>query len=133
MIFVIAGNQEQAYQYINRKIEERVKNGEEVSKINDYKYVYDVTTLRGIHNPRGVFIGTWKKRKDIFDIVSTLRQNCNPPNKALIKIWQDLTIEDNKTDWSQVYNGEISMAAKMLSDAIDAEVLHKMIKNTMET
>jgi hypothetical protein len=90
MIFVVAGNHEQAYQYINKKLEERIRNGEEVSRVDDYSYVRDVMTLKGISNPRGVFIGTWKERKDILEIVQTLMMNSINPNPVVGKIWKEL-------------------------------------------
>lgn len=137
MIFVIAGNQEEAYQYINRKLEERIRNGEVVSKIDDYKYVYSIDTLRGVQNPSGVFIGSWRMRQDIFDIVGILRQNCNPPNKALKDIWKSLNFQfkgQGATKLKPVQGGwinetaAIEEAAKLLANEIDREVLENALK-----
>ena len=93
MIYVVAGNHEEAYQYINRKLEERIRNGEQTSKIDDYTYVRDVNVLRGILNPKGVFIGSWKDRKDIGDIVQQLVVTQSHVNPVLIKILKQLKLK----------------------------------------
>lgn len=72
MKYIIAGKEPEAYEYINRKLEERIRNGEKVSSIDDYKYVHSIDVLRGIRNPTGVFIGTWIERKDLAGIFQTL-------------------------------------------------------------
>lgn len=90
MIFVVAGTEPQAYEYINRKLEERLRNGEEVSKVDDYKYVHGPDVLRGVRDPRGVFIGTWRERKDIKEIVETLLMQSVHVNPTLGKIWKEL-------------------------------------------
>jgi hypothetical protein len=125
--YVVAGNHEQAYQYINRKIEERVRNGEEVSKINDYSYVRDVTTLRGVSNPKGVFIGSWKERKDIKDIVQQLMVSQTHVNPVLIKIWKEVRNEPSNAAPIQPSQG-ILRGAEMLAQAIDEEVLAQALK-----
>lgn len=88
MIYVIAGTEVQAYEYINRKLQERISNGD--TKIDDYKYVHDANVLRGIEDPHGVFIGTWRARKDIRDIVSILMTSTRAKNQALNAIWMEL-------------------------------------------
>jgi hypothetical protein len=55
MIYVIAGNSDEYHSYI------RTKN----NSIESYRYVRDEDSIRGIENPDGVFIGSWRKRKDI--------------------------------------------------------------------
>lgn len=125
--YVVAGNQEQAYQYINRKIEERVRNGEEVSKISDYCYVRDVITLRGVSNPHGVFVGTWRERKDIKDIVQQLMVSQTHVNATLIKIWKEVRNEPVIVTPRQPSQG-ILRGAEMLAQAIDEEVLVNIAK-----
>jgi hypothetical protein len=131
MIYVVAGNQEQAYQYINRKLEERIRNGEEVSRVDDYSYVRDVDTLRGILNPRGVFIGTWRERKDIKDIVQQLMVTQSHVNPILIKIWKEL--KKTPTKLTPVAGGWINeelvlkQAADMLAKSVDDEVMKQVM------
>lgn len=125
--YVVAGNQEQAYQYINRKIEERVRNGEEISKINDYSYVRDVDTLRGVSNPKGVFIGTWRERKDIKDIVQQLMMTQTHHNPSLVKIWKEVRNEPSNSVPIQPSQG-VLRGAEMLAQAIDEEVMLKLME-----
>lgn len=134
MIYVVAGNADQAYNYINRKIEERISNGERVSSINEYAYVHNANVVRGIRNPTGVFIGTWRERKDIIDIVAVLRSSQDAPNWALRQIWQELMIKDATPvpGLTPVPGGwvnttmAIDHAAEMLAREIDKEVLREL-------
>ena len=128
MIYVVAGNHEQAYQYINRKLEERIRNGElvSVSKVDDYTYVRDVNTLRGISNPKGVFIGSWKERKDIKDIVQQLMVTQTHVNPTLIKIWKQ--VRDKPSSAVPQPSQGILRGAEMLAQAIDEEVLANIAK-----
>ena len=90
MIYVIAGTEPQAYEWINRKLEERIRNGEFPNQIDDYKYVHSPDILRGIRNPHGIFLGTWRDRRDIKEIVQMLMVCSDGTNQALKDIWMDL-------------------------------------------
>jgi hypothetical protein len=59
--FVIAGNLQQYNYYISAKSFDKL-----------YVYVSSPETLRGHQDIHGVFIGTWRERKDIADILDTL-------------------------------------------------------------
>ena len=72
MIYVIAGTEAQAYEYINRKLEESISNGLNPVNIQEYKYVHSPDVFRGIRDPSGVFIGTWESRKDMEEIFQAL-------------------------------------------------------------
>lgn len=65
--YVVAGNFEQfrKYQLLNKVID-----GIDTSS---YVYVSGPDMLRGLRDPKGVFIGTWMDRPDIEDIVLNLR------------------------------------------------------------
>ncbi|CAB5220914.1 hypothetical protein UFOVP240_54 [uncultured Caudovirales phage] len=60
--FVIAGNWNEFTYYTRDKI----LNG------TSYVYVSSPDTLRGHQDIHGMFIGTWRERKDIADILDTL-------------------------------------------------------------
>ncbi len=62
-VWVIAGNEHQYHDYVRNK----PLNGDK-----KYSYVYAPDTLRGFTNPHGVFIGTWRERPDILDILQQL-------------------------------------------------------------
>jgi hypothetical protein len=121
-VYVVAGNHDQAYEYINRKIAERISNGETVNKIGDYVYLDKVNRLRGVSNPHGVFIGTWRDRPDILDIVFELIMHSTDPTRLREihdELYKNLTEEQKRME-------SIKKAAKSLSDEIDQEVLKNL-------
>ena len=90
-IFVIAGNKYQAEVWIKQDLEKRSKSGTTTLSRSEYVYVDDATRIRGIRDPHGVFIGTWKERWDIQEVVETLMIQSSNANAALGKIYKDLT------------------------------------------
>jgi hypothetical protein len=82
-IFVIAGTQDQAHQYIKRKCEERFRAGETSVSMSDYVSVSDANKLRGVRDPFGVFIGTWKERTDLMEILDVLSFAKHDPTVVL--------------------------------------------------
>jgi hypothetical protein len=71
-IFVIAGNRQQADDWIKTNLDKRSKAGETTLSWSDYVVVSGPDKLRGWNEPHGVFIGTWRERKDMEDIFQTL-------------------------------------------------------------
>ena len=69
--FVIAGNYEEARRWTTLN-KERIYQNLQV-EIATMQYVQSVETLKGIHEPRGIFIGTWLKRPDIEHILTQLK------------------------------------------------------------
>ena len=70
--YVIAGNAIQAKEFIKRKSLEMWNKGDTFISLSHFVYVADVTTLRGVSDPHGFFIGTWRERKDIIEILYQL-------------------------------------------------------------
>lgn len=64
-IFVIAGNVHECNEYC------RIKQSNGLVSSN-YIYVSSVSTLRGHQDIHGVFIGTWRTRSDITEILDAL-------------------------------------------------------------
>lgn len=89
-IFVIAGNRQQADQWIKTNLEKRSKSGSTTLSWSDYVVVSDVNKLRGIQDPHGVFIGTWRERLDAYEIVQTLIYNSIHVNKQLEAIRREV-------------------------------------------
>jgi hypothetical protein len=89
-IYVIAGTAREATEWIKSNLQKRILNEETPIGISEYTYVTGVDTLRGIRNPHGVFIGSWKERMDIFQIVEALMLSSIHVNPALSKIYNDL-------------------------------------------
>lgn len=69
--FVIAGNSQQYLEFVKRKVTEKWPNDTSVSMSN-FIYVDHPEKLRGWTNPHGWFIGTWKERKDIKEVLINL-------------------------------------------------------------
>lgn len=121
-VYVVAGNHNEAYEYINRKIAERISNGETVNKIGDYVYLDKVNRLRGVSNPHGVFIGTWRERPDILDIVFELIMHSTDSTRLREihdELYKNLTEEQKRME-------SIKKAANVLKDEIDKEVLKNL-------
>lgn len=70
--YVIAGNAHQATDFIKRKAHELWTAGDSFISLSHFVYVSDVLTLRGVRNPHGFFIGTWRDRRDIHEILYQL-------------------------------------------------------------
>ncbi len=125
-VYVVAGNHNEAYEYINRKIAERISNGETVSKIGDYVYLDKVNRLRGVSNPHGVFIGTWRDRPDILDIVFELIMHSTDSTRLREihdELYKNLTEEQKRME-------SIKKAAKALSDEIDKELMKELYEKS---
>ena len=133
--FVIAGNRQQADHWIKGNLEKRLQSGITTLSMSDYVVVTDANRLRGISNPHGVFVGTWKDRVDIKDIVETLMIQSTVGNPALGKIWREVKDRVKPTPkkvfvgrgitgvWLDEYSDSVKQAADSLSKEIDDEVL----------
>jgi hypothetical protein len=89
-IYVIPGNQKQGLDYVKKHCMNRIIDGETSASMSDYVIVTEgqVDKLRGIHNPRGVFVGTWKERKDLHDICIQLNLSHDNSNVVIHRIMQ---------------------------------------------
>ncbi len=87
---VVAGNAAEANYWI---IQDLGKNNdsEVLLGYSDYIIVHSPDQLRGMRDPKGIFIGTWRNRKDILEILSTLLVNMTDQTKH--KIIQDLLVQ----------------------------------------
>ena len=89
-IFVIAGNFEQANDWMKKDIKRRWEAGETSITLSHYIYVDSPTRVKGYLNPHGVFVGSWRERKDILDIAITLHVSSANNNPALMDIIREL-------------------------------------------
>ena len=88
--FVIAGNHEQARRWIKDECSRRFASGDTSASLSDYIYVDDVSRIKGYTNPHGKFIGTWRERWDIREIILQLCVSTMPPNPVLQKMLAEL-------------------------------------------
>lgn len=89
-IFVIAGNKAQFEDYMRRRIEEMKANGYVDFRYASIVYVSSANVLAGVSNPHGVFIGSWRERKDIHEILDRLMICSHMNNAAIQNIKQNL-------------------------------------------
>jgi hypothetical protein len=123
-IYVIAGTAREATDWIKGNLQKRILNGETPIGMSEYAYVTGVDTLRGIRNPHGVFVGSWKERLDIFQIVEALMLSSIYVNHALSKVYNEVKPKVRPTP--KTYSILIDEAAELMAREIDAEVLRKL-------
>jgi hypothetical protein len=87
-IFVVAGNQIEAENFIKKKVEEFNRSLvalETPFKPRDFQYVHGPEVMRGYSDPQGYCCGTWRERKNIKEIlvvILTSRRNTVVPDKT---------------------------------------------------
>ena len=86
---VIAGNANEAKYWIIQDLGKKFPNTSQ--SMSDYSIVHNQDQLRGMRDPKGIFVGTWRERKDIFEILNMLLVNMTIPSKH--KIIQDLLVQ----------------------------------------
>jgi hypothetical protein len=87
---VIAGTYEQAQLWIQNDLAKRSAAGETTLSQSEYTIVHNPDQLRGMRDPNGVFVATWRERKDIFEILNMLLVNMRDDAKH--NIIQDLMV-----------------------------------------
>ena len=121
---VIAGTHDQAQLWIQNDLAKRSAAGETTLSMSEYVIIDSPTKLRGMIDPHGVFVGTWKQRADINDIIDVLHNNTRRTNHALDKVYSELSRTDfigNTPD--QAMLDELS---DILLKDIDASVLKRI-------
>ena len=88
--FVVAGTAHEANYWIINDLGKKYPSNTSLT-MSHYVYVSSSDILRGVQNPHGVFVGNWKTRTDILEIVEALLLASTNVNSALGKIYRDLT------------------------------------------
>lgn len=57
---------------------------------NQHQYIYDSSNIRGRRDPHGYFIGTWRQRKDIGEVVETLWLSMSQTNEQFNEILKEV-------------------------------------------
>lgn len=90
-ILVIAGNRKEAEQWVEKNTIHSRPSGDMYHTYHQYIIVDDIDDLRGIpRNPKGRFIGTWKDRSDILDIIKELKMSTDGFNDKLADAWEQV-------------------------------------------
>ena len=87
---VVAGTTQEANYWIIQDLGKKYPSNTSLS-MSDYISVHSPDQLRGMRDPKGIFIGTWRNRKDILEILSTLLVQMTDQTKH--KIIQDLLVQ----------------------------------------
>ncbi len=87
---VIAGNYNQGLNWADSDCKKRWANGNTSISLSEYIIVSNANQLRGIQNPHGMFVGTWREREDIQEIITVLLMQSRSTNNALQRIWESL-------------------------------------------
>ena len=136
-IFVIAGTNQEAQNWIAKNYQERAGMGDQQVSVRDYKFVATADDVKGYTNPHGVFVGNWLGRPDIFEIVEALMMRSTHVNKALGEIYKLVKPKTRpipkQPPLQKVAGGyaiAVQDAADLLAKEIDAEVLKSLMKTT---
>ena len=88
--FVIAGNRVEADAWIKQDLAKRQSQGVTTLSWSEYVVVTDTTKIIGVDQPHGVFIGTWRERKDMEDIFQSLlisHRVSDKSHRVINQIW----------------------------------------------
>lgn len=91
-IFVIAGNQQQARDWIKTNLDNRVAAGETTLSMSEYLPVNHPDAFRGYRDPHGVFYGTWRTRLDMEEIFAMLLRSTDiksNSHRTINRIWSE--------------------------------------------
>ena len=86
--FIIAGNHQQFKEFVNKKLSSLTES----FRFTDFVYVSGPEIFKGYSNPHGWFIGTWRERPDIREILETMAtcyHNQKVP-ESVIDAWQKI-------------------------------------------
>ena len=128
-IYVIAGNTQEFLHYRADKWTS-LKDTVDGININDFINVSSCNVLRGVTNPHGVFIGTWRNRLDINEVLNTLSLFSHAPNAALDKIRSEIVPPIKPTPKIRPSSEDVvNAAAERLAKEIDEEVVKQLINS----
>ena len=89
-VLVIAGNANEAKYWVINDLGKKYPTNTSLS-MSDYIIVTNPDQLRGMRDPTGIFVGTWRERADIFELLNMLLVQMTDPVKH--KIIQDLLVQ----------------------------------------
>jgi len=83
-IFVIAGSHQQHKDYVKKSIQKHIDAGKTIS-LSNFVYVSGPEVFRGWNEVHGVFVGSFRERSDIRDIVREIRRINNiDPGREIV-------------------------------------------------
>jgi hypothetical protein len=85
-ILVIAGTHGQAMDWMRRNAAERWI-ADQTASLSDYTIVDHPRQIMGLRDPHGVFVGTWRERPNILEIVEELMLATINANGSLNRVY----------------------------------------------
>ena len=70
--YVICGNHQEFQNFVTQKAGDMWVAGNTSVSLSNFVYVNGTEQLRGISSPHGWFVGTWRDRKDLQEIIMQL-------------------------------------------------------------
>jgi hypothetical protein len=91
LIYVIPGTRYQGEAWVREQCYKRFNAGENNVSPSEYVIIPEgsVDRLRGLREPHGVFIGSWRRRSDLHDICIQLNLCHSYRNPAIHKIMRE--------------------------------------------
>ena len=82
--FIICGNHNEFKEFVNKKLSSLTES----FRFTDFVYVTGPEIFKGYSNPHGWFIGNWRERSDIIQILSVLvsQYKNEPTPQSLMEI-----------------------------------------------
>ena len=71
--YVICGTRQEYNEFIQRKALELFNQGDTSVSLSQFVYVNSSDQLKGLVAPHGWFVGTWRDRSNIYEILHELR------------------------------------------------------------
>lgn len=135
-ILIVAGNHMEFTAYKRQKLNQALMNDDAGlgMEVQAYRYVDSADKIRGMRDVTGVFIGSWRSRKDILEIVAQLRFMMSQRNHALEKVWNELCSKATALQVSEAVSApSVRRAADELAAEIDRHVMEKLMQQTHTT
>ena len=71
-LFVICGNRSEYMMFVHKKVNELFQYSQTSITMSHFVYVDSADNLRGHSNPKGWFVGSWREKKGINEIMVQL-------------------------------------------------------------
>jgi hypothetical protein len=94
-VYVVAGNHQEFKAFVDRKLKQTYDECQSKGTLfmltmSHFQYVHSADTFRGVINPTGYFIGTWKKRKDLKSILTYMQAATHGNNPIIESVWRSI-------------------------------------------
>jgi hypothetical protein len=92
-LFVICGNRSEYMTFVHKKVNELLQCGQTSITFSHFVYVDSADNLSGYSNPKGWFVGSWREKKGINEIMVQLllrKRNyaLRPEFKEILTEWR---------------------------------------------